>query len=332
MVHPVCRRPQECRVDNQRFADENRQDRRLQRKAADRNHIVLPLSCAVPTSHQQSITQPPQATVDYEAQDEAVLAKILIPAGTPDVPVGTPMMVLIEDLANAAAFKDFSVDADTAGGSESAAPSAPAAAPAPAAAAPAPEAVAAPAATPVSSGAGGRVFASPLAKLVSGAICGLPWQGKVEIGDRVASKGVCVRCNVATLGLLAGCRWAGVVFYVFFLQLCRVWCAVALHSTSVGDASRKRKPPGCACCDERDRCVGGVWCGRWLCSLGRCALALPLACKRAWGLPAPLPTKKRNSRLAGPSQCTVSRGYLCNECTAVTCPHWAGLSGSPPPR
>eukprot|EP00903_Cladosiphon_okamuranus_P017034 g15699.t1 len=108
-----------------------------------------------------------KATVDFEAQDEAVLAKILVPAGTPDVAVGTPMMVLIEDADDVAAFKDFS-----AGAAPEAAPAAaPAAeeeaeAPAPAssesAPAPAPAAAAPPFVAP-----GARVAASPLAKLLA---------------------------------------------------------------------------------------------------------------------------------------------------------------------
>lgn len=103
-----------------------------------------------------------QATVDFEAQDEAVLAKILVPAGTPDVAVGTPMMVLIESADDAAAFKDFSAGAPEAPAPAPAAvEEAPAAEPAPAPAAAAP-AEAAPAAAP-----GARVAASPLAKLVS---------------------------------------------------------------------------------------------------------------------------------------------------------------------
>jgi pyruvate/2-oxoglutarate dehydrogenase complex dihydrolipoamide acyltransferase (E2) component len=35
-----------------------------------------------------------KATVDFEATDDGFLAQILIPAGTSDVPVGTPMLVL----------------------------------------------------------------------------------------------------------------------------------------------------------------------------------------------------------------------------------------------
>ncbi len=117
-----------------------------------------------PAAWRLTAEQNEQATVDFEAQDEAVLAKILVPAGTPDVAVGTPMMVLIESADDAAAFKDFS-----AGAAEAPAPApaaaaveeAPAAEPAPAPTAAAP-AQAAPAAAP-----GARVAASPLAKLVS---------------------------------------------------------------------------------------------------------------------------------------------------------------------
>jgi len=38
-----------------------------------------------------------QATMDWEAQDDGVLAKILAPAGTKDIPVGTPVAVIVED-------------------------------------------------------------------------------------------------------------------------------------------------------------------------------------------------------------------------------------------
>eukprot|EP00904_Undaria_pinnatifida_P013593 jgi/Undpi1/9364/HiC_scaffold_26.g11822.m1 len=110
-----------------------------------------------------------KATVDYEAQDEAVLAKILIPAGSADVPVGTPMMVLIENVEDAAAFKDFSAEAAEGGGGAgdpapviAATTPAPAAAPAPVEAEAAP--VAAAAVAPAPSGSGARVAASPLAK------------------------------------------------------------------------------------------------------------------------------------------------------------------------
>ena len=74
-----------------------------------------------------------KATVDFEMVDDGVLAKILLPEGSQDVPVGTPMVVLCDDAADVAAFADFSAGA---------APSAPA--PAPEAAPATPAATAAP--------------------------------------------------------------------------------------------------------------------------------------------------------------------------------------------
>lgn len=38
-----------------------------------------------------------QATMEWEAQDEGVLAKILAPAGSKDIPVGTPVAVIVDD-------------------------------------------------------------------------------------------------------------------------------------------------------------------------------------------------------------------------------------------
>ena len=38
-----------------------------------------------------------QATMDWEAQDEGFLAKIILPAGSKDIPVGTPVAVVVED-------------------------------------------------------------------------------------------------------------------------------------------------------------------------------------------------------------------------------------------
>ena len=48
-----------------------------------------------------------KATVDFEAQDDAFLAKILITEGTSDLPVGTPIAVLVEEAEDIAAFVDF---------------------------------------------------------------------------------------------------------------------------------------------------------------------------------------------------------------------------------
>lgn len=110
--------------------------------------------------------------MDFEAQDEAVLAKILVPAGTPDVPVGTPIMVLTDSTDNVAALKDFKPEGVTAAASPASPPPADVPPPEPTSAAPAavaaPEPVAATTPTPpvASPSTGGRIAASPLAKKV----------------------------------------------------------------------------------------------------------------------------------------------------------------------
>lgn len=104
-----------------------------------------------------------KATVDFEAQDDGVLAKILVPAGSDEIPCGKPIMVIVEDEDDVAAFKDFTVTDDTP------APVAPSETPAEAAAPVEAPTVAtstpAPAATPASTG--DRVVASPLAHMLS---------------------------------------------------------------------------------------------------------------------------------------------------------------------
>ena len=112
-----------------------------------------------------------KATVDFEMTDDGVLAKILLPEGSADIPVGTPMLVMVEDKADVAAFADFTADAAPPPAAEpaAAAPAAPAApTPAAAPAAPAPAAAAAPASAPPVAVAGvaapatsGRVYWNP---------------------------------------------------------------------------------------------------------------------------------------------------------------------------
>lgn len=51
-----------------------------------------------------------KASVDFEAQDEGVLAKILHPAGSNEITCGTPICVAVEDADDVAAFADFKVD------------------------------------------------------------------------------------------------------------------------------------------------------------------------------------------------------------------------------
>jgi len=93
-----------------------------------------------------------KATMEFEAVDEGILGRILVPEGTAGVKVNTPIAVLVEE-----------------GESADAAP-APAAATTPAPAAPSATAAApaasAPAPAPAASG-GARVFASPLARRIA---------------------------------------------------------------------------------------------------------------------------------------------------------------------
>jgi len=87
-----------------------------------------------------------KATVDFEMVDDGVLAKILLPEGSQDVAVGTPMVVMCQDTADVAAFADFTLDAAPAAAPAAAPEAAPAAAPPAAAPPPPPAAAAAPAA------------------------------------------------------------------------------------------------------------------------------------------------------------------------------------------
>ena len=77
-----------------------------------------------------------KATMDFEAQDDGFLAKILVHDGGEDIPCGEPIMVTVEDAEHVAAFKDYVLDAA-------------AAAPAAAAATPEPVVVPEPVAAPV---------------------------------------------------------------------------------------------------------------------------------------------------------------------------------------
>ncbi|XP_049801243.1 dihydrolipoyllysine-residue acetyltransferase component of pyruvate dehydrogenase complex, mitochondrial [Schistocerca nitens] len=110
-----------------------------------------------------------KATMGFETPEEGYLAKILVPAGTKDVPIGKLVCIIVANEADVAAFKDF-VDTG-APAPKPAAPSPEAAAPPPppppppsAAAAPPPQPVAPPAQAPP---AGERVYASPLARRIA---------------------------------------------------------------------------------------------------------------------------------------------------------------------
>lgn len=106
----------------------------------------------------------------FETPEEGYLAKILIPGGTKDVPIGKLLCIIVPEQSSVSAFANFSDDSAPAAAAAppppppAAAPPAPAPAAAPAppppAAAPAPAGTPAPAAAP----SGGRVYASPMAK------------------------------------------------------------------------------------------------------------------------------------------------------------------------
>jgi len=106
-----------------------------------------------------------KATVDFEAQDDGVLVKILVDAGPEMIACGAPICVTTEEEVDAGAFADFSPPGAAAAGAAAAVPAEapePAATPEPVAA---PEPAVAPA--PPTAPSGGRVVASPLARVLA---------------------------------------------------------------------------------------------------------------------------------------------------------------------
>jgi pyruvate dehydrogenase E2 component (dihydrolipoamide acetyltransferase) len=53
-----------------------------------------------------------KASIDFEAQDDGVVAKIFVEAGSAEVPVGKTIMITVEDEDDVAAFKDYEPPAD----------------------------------------------------------------------------------------------------------------------------------------------------------------------------------------------------------------------------
>ncbi len=108
-----------------------------------------------------------KATMGFETPEEGYLAKILLEAGSKDIPVGKLLCIIVEKAEDVAKFADFVDDGKAASSAPPAAASAPkepAAPPPP----PTPAAAAAPAPPPPSlmaqSKSGDRPFASPAAK------------------------------------------------------------------------------------------------------------------------------------------------------------------------
>lgn len=114
-----------------------------------------------------------KATMEVEAVDEGRIARILVPAGSENVAVNTPIAILLEEGEDESALEGFTPEA---GGGAAPAETplaetpAPSPAPAPAQAGPAPAQPAAAQPSPVAAspaaaaGSGARIFASPLAR------------------------------------------------------------------------------------------------------------------------------------------------------------------------
>ncbi|KAB1254689.1 Dihydrolipoyllysine-residue acetyltransferase component of pyruvate dehydrogenase complex; mitochondrial [Camelus dromedarius] len=104
-----------------------------------------------------------KATIGFEVQEEGYLAKILVPEGTRDVPLGAPLCIIVEKEADIPAFADYRPTEVTDLKPPAPPPTPPPAAPVPPALQPAAPTPAAPRpAAPA--GPKGRLFVSPLAK------------------------------------------------------------------------------------------------------------------------------------------------------------------------
>ena len=102
-----------------------------------------------------------KATVDFEAQDDGVVAKILAPAGADEIQCGAPILITVEEEDDVAAFKDYVLEEAAPAPVVEETPE-----PVPAAPTPTPAPVAAPAPAPVTP-SGGRIVASPLAHMLA---------------------------------------------------------------------------------------------------------------------------------------------------------------------
>jgi len=124
-----------------------------------------------------------KATMEWEAQDDGVIAKILVEAGVSDVPVGTPVAVVVDDEGLVGAFAGYTAaDAAAKEGGSAAAAAAPAAAAAVAAApVSAPSSVSSAPRATATLAAGPRVIASPYAKKLAAdagvSLVGVPGTG-----------------------------------------------------------------------------------------------------------------------------------------------------------
>ena len=140
-----------------------------------------------------------KASMEWEAQEDGVLAQILVPEGTSGIQVGSPVFIQVDSADDVGAFKSFTVaDVGAAAPAAAAAPSAPVSTPSPAAT---PKAPVQAAPKPMRQ-SGDRVIASPYARKVAGEkgvdLHGLQGSGP---GGRIVSADV---LNAPASGGLAG--------------------------------------------------------------------------------------------------------------------------------
>ena len=55
-----------------------------------------------------------KASVDFEMQEEGYIAKLLYPEGAKDIPLGTPIAIVVDNKEDVAKFKDYKVEEKTA--------------------------------------------------------------------------------------------------------------------------------------------------------------------------------------------------------------------------
>ena len=104
-----------------------------------------------------------KATMGFETPEEGYLAKVILQAGSKDIPVGRLLCIIVSEKEDVEKFKDFKDDGALVGGAEAPpAPAKPAAAPT--ATKSAPPKPAASFAPPSGGSGGSRPFASPAAK------------------------------------------------------------------------------------------------------------------------------------------------------------------------
>ena len=71
-----------------------------------------------------AVIETDKATIDFEAQDDGVVAKILVEEGGGEVDCGLPIIVTVEEVEDVAAFANFVPDDDNASGGAAPAPAA----------------------------------------------------------------------------------------------------------------------------------------------------------------------------------------------------------------